>query len=166
MPKIIIIRGAAGVGKTVVSKNVAKVLKGKYVSMDKIVDNKKNKLYKDKEKGMISQKSFLKANKLLLTKFNKEIKDGKILIIDGCFYWKSQIMNFKKRFGQDLLVFTLKASLKTCIRRDNKRKKPIGKDAIGAVYNASTKFDCGILIDTNKRNVYGVVGEILKSILI
>ncbi len=162
MPKIIIIRGPAGVGKTEIAKKLSKQLKGKYISIDKIVED--YKLFKDKEKGMISQKSFLKANKILILKFNKEIIRGKILVIEGCFYWKSQINDLRDKFGKDLIVFTLKANLKACVERDRKRKKPIEKDAIGAVYNAVSKFDYGVLIEINNKNVDEVVEEVIRNL--
>jgi len=48
-------------------------------------------LTKDKEDGYVSQKSFLKANKIVIPSVKKKLQQGIPVVFDGNFYWKSQI---------------------------------------------------------------------------
>jgi|SRR3989344_931073 len=141
----IIIRGPLGCGKTTIAKRLAKILKGKHIMVDKLID--KHKLYHDKEQGYISQKSFFKVNKMVESESIKLLDKEKIVIFDGNFYWKSQIDDLIHRLDYSHYIFTLKAPLKVCIERDNKRFKPHGKNAATVVYNKTTSFDYGTNIN-------------------
>ncbi len=155
----IIIRGPLGCGKSTISEILAKKLKAKHISYDRILD--KHKLTEDKEEGMISRKSFLKANKIILPEVKKYLNKGKIVIFDGNFYWKEQIDDLINKLNYDHFVFTLKVPLKVCIKRDSKRSKKHGKWAAMAVHNAVTKFDYGIVIDNEKKSVNEATEEII-----
>ena len=89
MEYYIIIRGPLGCGKSTISKALAKRLKAEHFAVDRILDE--FNLTKDKEKGYISQKSFFKANEIIAERAKKILDDGRSVVFDGNFYWKSQI---------------------------------------------------------------------------
>ena len=135
----IIIRGPLGCGKSTIAKLLTKTLKAKYIAIDRIVDNPKL-IKREIEKGYISQKNFFRANKIAVKRIKELIKE-KIIVFDGNFYWKSTIQDLKKKLKKYKgYIFTLKAPLKICTKRDSKRKKTHGKDAAKAVYKKSTSF--------------------------
>lgn len=157
----IIIRGPLGSGKTTLSKKLAREVGGEYIGIDDILDE--NNLTEDKEDGYISQKSFIQANEIASIKAEQFLKKGIHVIFDGNFYWRSQIEDLTRRLEFPHHIFTLKVSLEPCIERDNKRKKPYGRDATEAVYTKSTEFDYGILIDASQA-IGRILSEILKKI--
>jgi len=158
MSYYIIIRGSLGSGKTTISKHLAKQLNTKYIAIDEILDN--HNLTEEKEQGYISQKSFVKANEIIAPKILQSLKNEIPVIIDGNFYWKSQIEDLINRLNCNHYIFTLKAPLNICIERDKKRKNSHGKDAAEAVYNKTAEFDYGILIDATKE-----INECIKEIV-
>jgi len=159
MTYYVIIRGPAGVGKTTVADQVAKAINGEHISVDKVLDE--NKLTEDKEEGYISQKSFLKANEIVLPKVLEVLK-SKPVVFDGNFYWKSQVEDLVAKLDYSGYVFTLKAHCDDCIVRDKSRSKAIGEDAIRAVYKAVARFDHGTNIDTANKTSETVVKEIIS----
>ena len=160
MKYYIIIRGPLGCGKSTISEKLAKKLNAKHIVYDRILD--KYNLTGDKEEGMISRKSFLKANKIAVIEAKKILDRDKPVIFDGNFYWREQINNLIKNLKYKYYVFTLKADLKVCIGRDSKRSKVYGKYAAEAVYNAVAKFEYGMIIDNNSKTVNEVVREIIS----
>jgi predicted kinase len=130
--------------------------------VDRYLD--KYKLTNDWEEGYISQKSFLKVNDIVSKQVKPLLKKGKIIVFDGNFYWKSILEDLISRLNYKHHIFTLKASLKTCIKRDSKRMKTHGKDATKAVYKKSTSFTYGTIIDTEGKTPEQTVKEILKDI--
>ena len=91
----IIIRGPLGCGKSTIAEKLSKILNAKYFAVDRILD--KHDLTKDKEAGYISQKSFIKANKIIAQEAKRILDSGKSVVFDGNFYWKSQIEDLIKR---------------------------------------------------------------------
>ncbi len=148
MSYFIIIRGPLGSGKTTIAKKLAKTLKAGYFEIDQIIEQ--HYLYRDIEGGYISRKSFLRANEIVLPKIEKLLKQGTPVVIDGNFYWKTQITDLINRLKYPHFVFTLIAPLKTCIKWDSERKQPYGKAAVKAVYKKTTKINCGTAIDASK----------------
>ncbi|MBT4349671.1 ATP-binding protein [bacterium] len=146
MSYLIIIRGPLGVGKTTIAKKLAVKLKGEYFSVDKILG--KYKLGYDAEGGNISQKSFLKTNKILAPEARKFLDKNIPVIFDGNFYWQSHINDLVNKLGVKHYIFTLHASLETCIKRDEDRDKTYGVDAAKAVYKRSVELDRGTVINT------------------
>lgn len=144
----VIIRGPLGCGKSTMAERISKKLKAEYVPIDKILDEQD--LTKEWEDGYISQKSFLKANLIVASQAKKSLKSGVPVVFDGNFYWKSQIDDLIKRLDFPHYVFTLKASLEVCIKRDSLRGKRHGEDAARAVYKKSTGFDYGTIININR----------------
>jgi tRNA uridine 5-carbamoylmethylation protein Kti12 len=158
MTYLIIIRGPLGIGKSTMSKLLAKKINVEYLSIDKVLEN--NKL--DKIKGeCIPLKNFIEANNIVLPILKEKLK-MKSVIIDGNFYHKEQIEHLTKEVKNKCLVFTLKAPLETCIERDKLRKNSYGKDAAKEVHNLVSRFDYGIIIDTDKKTEEQVVEEILS----
>jgi len=156
----ILIRGSLGIGKSTIAKRLSKILNAGYFAVDRVLDE--HDLTKEWEEGYISQKSFLKANKIIIPKAKKLLDKGALVIFDGNFYWKSQIDDLIKKLDYPSYIFTLKAPLDVCIERDSKRKKAHGKDAAMAVYKKSTEFDCGKSIDISKKSINQAVKEILS----
>jgi cytidylate kinase len=146
---IIVIRGPAGVGKTVVSKKLAKKLKCECIHIDDVL--KKHDL--DCIKGeCIPEENFLKVNNLIDLK-------GKYIVVEGNFYHKSVIMDLINK-GK-CIIFSLEAPLKECIKRDSNRKG-IGARSVKDVFNLSFPF--GTNIDTFGKTEEEVVNEIIKKI--
>jgi len=144
----IIIRGPLGCGKSTISAELSKRINGNYFSIDRVLND--NDLLGDKEEGYISQKSFVKANEIACKKTTSLLKQNQPIIFDGNFYWKSQIDDLIKRLDFPHYIFTLKAPLEICIKRDSKRDKSHGEIAARVVYKKSTEFDYGTLIDVTK----------------
>ena len=148
----IIVRGPLGVGKTTIAKRIAERTGQKYVSIDEIL--RRNNLDNIKD-GNIPLGNFIRANEIIAKKY-----PGKPLIIDGNFYYKSQISDLKRKLGK-VRVFTLKASLNVCIDRDKKRKLSYGKESASAVYKLVFKFDHGAVINTENKAPEKVAEEII-----
>lgn len=158
----IIIRGPLGIGKSTISKELAKQLKAKRISLDDLLQ--KNKLDDlDEKEGCIPAKNFIKVDNLILDEVKFNLEKGKIIIFDGCFYHKEQIKHLEKKLGK-ALVFNLKAPLSVCINRDSNRNKIFGKEAAKAVYKLVSKFDYGINIYTNNKTPKETIKEILSYI--
>lgn len=157
----IIIRGPLGVGKTTIAKKLTKLLKAYYVSMDAVLSKHGLDVY-DHYYHTIPRRSYLKANKIILPKAKKHLKKGRIVIFDGCFYYKEQIKHLIKNLKYPYYVFTLKAPLKVCISRDSKRKKVYGKDAAKAVHFLVSRFDYGIVMKTGTQKIEETVNKIVK----
>ncbi len=146
-----IIRGALGVGKTTIAKKLAERLSAEYFSIDEIMHE--NDLDHGPEDGYVPIENYIKANELVLPKMKSLLEQGKSIIIDGCFYHRQQIENFKENLGGNRYIFTLKAPLDVCIKRDSQRENSYGKDAAEAVFNKVNKFDEGIVIETEGLSV-------------
>lgn len=162
MTYYLIIRGPLGCGKSTIAKQLCKKINAKYISMDEIVDN--NRIIKKPDKnGMIDVRNFLQANKILLPTAIKYLEKNNVVIIDGCFYHKKQIIDLMNKLNPyKLYIFDLIAPLEVCIERDKNRNNCFGKDAAKAVYNAVSKFSMGTRIDTTKKIPTETIKEILR----
>jgi len=158
----VIIRGPLGCGKSTIAKELSKILKAKYYAVDRVLDE--HDLTKELEDGYISQKSFFKANEIIVERAEKFLRRGKPVIFDGNFYWKSAIEDLISRLDYANLVFTLKASVDTCIARDEERGKTHGEMVARVVHKKSTSFDYGIVIDTESKTPEKTLSEIEKVI--
>ncbi len=154
----IIIRGPLGCGKSTISEKLSQQFNAEHIAVDRVLDE--HNLTEDKEDGYISQTSFKRVNELIAPKAQSLLENGKTVIFDGNFYWKSQLDDLIQRLDFRHYVFTLKAPLELCIERDQARDKTHGKDAAEAVYNKSTSFEYGTLIDTT-----GIIDETVQKIL-
>ena len=161
MSYFIIIRGPAGIGKTTISRILAEKINAEVVHFDKIMD----KLGLDYILGekWIPLDKFLKADKIMVPELKEKLK-VKNLVIDGNFYHKKQIEDLIKNLKLQHFVFTLKADLKECIKRDKSREGNLGEKAIKDVFKLVNEFDYGIIINTSNKTPEQVVKEILSYV--
>jgi cytidylate kinase len=140
MSYYIIVRGPLGSGKTTVSRRVAKILRARYISIDRILDEQ-DLWYS----GRLSE--FLRVNALAARQARRELTRGTPVVFDGNFYWKTQLADLTGRLKFPHRVFTLKVPLPVCIERDSHRNPPHGRKAAEQVFSRSTRFEAGIGID-------------------
>ena len=159
----VIIRGPLGIGKSTIARKLASILNGGYISVDDVLEEQNLDKIDEKE-GCIPIRNFIKANKFILEKIKNLLENSKIVIFDGNFYHKEQIENLIANLKYKHHIFTLKAPLKICIERDRKRGKVYGKEATNAVYKLVSRFDYGIIIDTNNKTAEEVVKDILSHL--
>jgi len=152
MKYFIIIRGPLGIGKSTIAKKLATVLKAKYISIDDVLE--RYNLTRINEDYIVDD--FIKANQIVITQIQKE----KSIIFDGNFYFSEQIEHLIKNLAIPNFVFTLKAPLETCLKRDKEREKSYGQVAVEAIYNLVSKFDYGTIIETGNKTTDEVVDEI------
>ena len=162
MTYYVIIRGPLGVGKTTISKKLIKKINGEYISIDKVV--KENEFIgKEREDGYFTQNCYLKANKIIIPKIKDLIKKGVPVVLDGNFYWKSQIDYLIEKLDIEHYIFTLMAPLEVCIDRDSKREKTHGRETSTAIYNKLKELDYGIPIGID-RDINEAVEKILSHL--
>ncbi|MBI2661984.1 AAA family ATPase [Candidatus Woesearchaeota archaeon] len=162
MSYFIIIRGPLGIGKSSVAKELSEILNAEYISIDSIIEELGLDKVPETEE-CIPAKNFIKAEEYVLLKVKKRLDDGKIIVFDGNFYHKEQIEHLLNNlWDYEHYIFTLKASLKVCIERDKQRTKLYGILAATAVHNLVSRFDYGIIINTENKNLLQVVEEILS----
>jgi adenylate kinase family enzyme len=160
MAYFIIIRGPAASGKTTIAKMLSKKLNGRRISIDDLL--RKNKL--DKIEGeCIPLKNFIKASDIVIPDALKNLKKSVVIIFDGNFYHRSQINDIIKRVKYPHFVFTLKADVVECVKRDKKRKG-IGKKSVEDVHKLVSKFNVGYIIDTTNKTKSEVMREIIEKI--
>lgn len=158
MSFFVVIRGPLGAGKTTISKRLSVVLHGKYVSIDRILDEEGLEEWED---GYVSLRSFMKANRFAAAEALASLKSGIRVIFDGNFYYRNQIEDLIIRLrGYSGFVFTLKVPLELCIRRDANRERPFGMESAVEVFSKATEFDYGIDIEAS-----GTVNETIGLIL-
>jgi len=150
MSYYVIIRGPLGVGKTTISRALAKSVGAVVISIDQIAD-------KWWDGGSV--RLYLRANRVVARRAATALARGTPVIIDGCFYWKTQIRDLERRFDFPHVVITLKAPLSVCIRRDSGRRVVHGVEAAEQVYRKVNRFDYGTLVDAT-RSVPTTVREI------
>lgn len=160
MSFFIIIRGPAGVGKSGISKRAARKIKAEVIHFDQIMD----KLGLDYIPGdkWIPLNKFLKADKIMIPKFKKKLENGKNIILDGNFYHKQQIEDLIGSLDFPHFVFTLKADLKECIKRDKTRSGELGEQATEDVFKLVSTFDYGNVIDTSNKTPADIAREIIS----
>ncbi len=156
----VVIRGPLGVGKTTIAKKIAETLVAEYIVIDALLSKKKL----DRTGGDIPVENFLLATKVVLPRVKRILETGKCVVFDGNFYNREQIVQLVEELPFAHFIFTLKAPLAVCIKRDSQRKKPYGKPATKAVYKLVSKVKIGISIDTNGKSEEEVTNAILKTV--
>ena len=154
----IIIRGSLGCGKSTIAIALSKILNAEYIPFDKVLEE--NGL--DRVDEDFTPEDFIKADNIVLPKVRKSLSEEKIVIFDGCFYFKEQIQHLEKSIPFKGYVFSLKAKLETCIDRDSKRKRVYGEKAAREVFELMRKFEYGTSINTESKTEEEVVKEILS----
>ncbi len=159
MSYFVIIRGPAGVGKSVISRLVARKIHAETINFDKIM----KELELDYIPGdkWIPLAKFLKADKIMMPKFKEKLERKKRIIFDGNFYHRKHISNLIDNLDLPNFVFTLKANLKECIKRDKTRGDKLGQQAIIDVFKLVSAFDYGIIINTNGKSPADIAKKIL-----
>jgi broad-specificity NMP kinase len=160
MNYFIIIRGPAGVGKSTISKLLEKKINGKIIHYDRVMTGLKLN-YIPGEKWIPLDK-FLEADKIMIPKFKRKLNQGINLIFDGNFYHKEHVENLVRALDYPNFIFTLKADLDECIKRDRTRKGVLGKETTKEVFDLS--FDYGTVIDTNNKTPDAVAKEIITHL--
>jgi len=163
MAYITIIRGTASVGKSTISKELAREIKAKVYHYDRIMKGFGFN-YIPGEKWIPLDK-FLKADDVMIPKFKKRLEKGENLILDGNFYHKEQINNLIEKLDFKHFVFTLHASLDACVKRNVERGGKMAKEVIKEVFDVMPEYDYGIKIETDDKSSKEVVDEIKSKIL-
>jgi shikimate kinase len=163
-PFVIIILGPLGIEKTTIANLLAKGLDAEYFSIDSILEQEGlDKI--DEKQGCIPVCNFIKANEKITPKITEFLFLNKSVIIDGNFYHKEQLDHLVNTLSESkVYIFTLKAPLPTCIHRDKERKHSYGKCAAEAVYKLVSRFDYGVIINTEDKTEKEVVEEIKKKL--
>lgn len=134
----IIIRGPAGVGKTTVASLLAGTLAGVRIGVDDVLAvNGLDKVVG----GCVPLENCMQANRLLLPKARSLLKEGRLVVIDGCFYHKDQLSWLLNRLQGPRLVVTLTAGLADCIKRNRERDDPLPDEAVREVYSLVRQVD-------------------------
>ncbi|HBS48385.1 TPA: hypothetical protein DEO28_00280 [Candidatus Dependentiae bacterium] len=160
MSYFIIIRGPAGVGKTTIAKALAKSLNGYHISLDEILA--KHGLDYIASETCISENKMLAANKIVIPIAKEKLAAGQIVIFDESFYHKSPIEDLISQLKFPYFVYTLKADLEICVARNKQRTNPLDEQAIKDVFKLVSKFDYGIVINTNNQTIDEIMNEILS----
>ncbi len=159
----VIIRGPAGSGKSTVSALLSARIGAREMNFDKLlVDLGLD--YDVSGKGGIPLDRFLRIDEAMLPEFRRELAGGGNLVLDGNFYYREQILDLLGKLDFPHHIFTLKASLQECIKRDGGRKSPLGPDGTRAVFNLVSAFDCGTTVDTEGKSPDEVVEEIVSKL--
>jgi predicted kinase len=138
MSYYVIIRGPLGVGKTTITKALARSIGAVVVSIDEIAD-------KWWDGGSV--RLYVRANEVAARKARAAFALGTPTIFDGCFYWKTQIRDLERQLDFPHVVITLKAPLSVCVLCDSGRKIVHGAEAAEHVYRKVNRFDYGIPVD-------------------
>lgn len=157
MKKLIIIRGPLGVGKTTISKILAKNIDVEYLSLDTII---KDNNWEGTDG--IPLENFLKANEIISKLVNNHKNP---FILDGCFYYQEQIDDLKQKFKNDLIIFTLTSNVEKCIERDSKREKNYGEDSAKFIHMITTKIKEGYEINNNDLTIQETVEKIMEKLI-
>jgi len=154
---VIIIRGPLGVGKTTVAKLLNQQLDGCCISVDGVLEQHGL----DQCKNGIPARNFIRANELALPQARQALAQGKPVIFDGNFYYKTPIWHLRRSLPAPLVIFNLKASLEACIERDRGRTRVYGVDAASWVHYLVSRFEMGQPIDTEGKTSQQVAQELL-----
>lgn len=155
----IIIRGPAGVGKTVIGGILKEKLNASLINYDK--ELKKRKLDYIQGEKCVPKSSFFTVNKEIMNEINNALNNNSYVIIEQNFYHKTCLVDLTEKIKGEVFVFTLNADVDECIKRD-KTRKGIGEEAVRAVHKMSTPFKHGIEINTKRKNAKQVAEEIIS----
>jgi predicted kinase len=136
-----VIRGPLGVGKTTISRALARSIRAAVVSIDEIAD---------KEWDGGSVRLYVRANRVAAMRARRSLVAGIPVVFDGCFYWRTQIKDIERRLPFPHEVITLRAPVSVCIRRDSGRKVVHGAEAAEQVYRKVTRFEYGVPVNATQ----------------
>ena len=176
MKKLIIIRGASGVGKTTVAEKLANELKIKKLARVP-VDITPSRL-------VVNPYSINRDEMAKLTQDNSEslvknfLSEGYTIIIDGMFYRKhkgrnslKRLLDIGKKNKAKTYVIELDADKEDVLERINQRSKTDKKSDNDAKrvldrYErfSKTRYKESLVIDTKGKNVDKIIKEILREV--
>lgn len=174
MTKLIFIRGASGVGKSTITKQVLKILKTKhkldcaYISEDNF---RKEMQFKYKAKDLIAHKNSVILIKSVITKL-LSIDSYDYIFIEGLFRHVEMLddyISFSKENNFEYLLFQLICDENECLRRDlecrfSKGINPNDNDVYNEI-NSKIPNEAQI-IDTNnsiEKSVAEIIAILLKK---
>ncbi|MBI4020962.1 MAG: AAA family ATPase [Candidatus Aenigmarchaeota archaeon] len=153
----LIIRGPAASGKTAVASRLGKLLDAHVVHFDTVLAD--HGLDRIVGEG-IPAENFIAGDLLLLEDVKRRLLRGRVVIIEACFYRPTHLDHLIRSLPFRHQVFSLRASLDTCIRRNRKRKTSLTPKDVADVYRLAAAFDAGIPIETEGRTVAEVADDI------
>ena len=139
-----IIRGPLGAGKSTISAEVAKAVGGRHIFIDAILEEHN---LEEWDQGYISERSFLRANELAAQEARVLLDRGTSVVFDGNFYYRSVVEDLETRLPFPHRTVTLRAPLPVCVARDAGRTPSYGPEAAREVFEKTTAFDYGTVID-------------------
>ena len=154
-PYFVVIRGPLGIGKTTVARRLAGELNAEVIEIDPILE--------EWEWDGGSESLFLRANRVAGDRAQALLNRGIPVILDGNFYWQSALKELANRLDFPSTVFSLKAPVEVCIRRDAARAHSFGPESTREVFEKTERFDYGISIDAN-RPVETIVRDLLNRL--
>lgn len=167
MKRLIVIRGPLGIGKSTISKLVAKKIGGKYFSVDGVLEEHDLEKVRDEKAGCIAESAFIRTNEILLPTLKENLEKDIAVVVDGNFYWEGALKHLIEELKHyDPVVFDLKARVEVCIERDSHRNPPHGEGAARAVHNLVSRFDYGIAIKNEDSDIDEKVNEIVSQIVL
>lgn len=140
----VIVRGPLGSGKTTLARRLAREVGGETIAIDEILERYELERW---EGGYISEGSFLRANELAAERAGPILDQGRPVVVDGNFYWRSVIEDLERRLATPHVVVSLQAPLAVCVARDAAREISFGPDATRDVYAQVTSFEYGTPLD-------------------
>lgn len=155
MDYFIIIRGPAAGGKTTLAKKLARKIRAHYISFDQI---------REKHGIGLTEVDRIKANKIAIPEAKEYLDNNKIVIFDGVFYHKTQLDHIIKELPFKYFVFTLKVPLQKCLDRHKFRDSKISEKSVRDVHELVTRFDYGIIIDTENKTEDDAIQEIISHL--
>jgi tRNA uridine 5-carbamoylmethylation protein Kti12 len=158
---LVIVRGPLGIGKTTISKALVEEIGGRYVSVDEILEEYDLEQW---DEVYISEASFLRSNAIVARRARRWLAKGTPVVVDGNFYYASQVLDLVGRLPGPSTVFTLTAPLELCVARDAGRERPLGEEGARLVFAKVTSFECGDPIDA-RRPLPKIVAEMRVRIL-
>lgn len=140
----LLVRGPLGAGKTTIARAVADRIGGRYLSIDRILEEHDLERWAG---GYISEASFLAANDIAIATARRVLARGRPVVVDGNFYWRTAIEDLEERLPAPHLVVSLRLPLAACIARDAGRPRSFGAQAVRDVFAKVRTVDYGTAID-------------------
>ena len=156
----IILRGPAGIGKTTIAALLAKILNGYHICLDTILHEHNLDHISD---TCIPEYNFLEANKIIIPLAQETLAAGKVVIFDGNFYHKKQLDDLIAQLQLPHMIYTIKASLETCLLRNKKRENRLSNQEVKNVFKLVSQFDYGDVINTEGQSIDKIIKKILRK---
>ncbi|MGA7924296.1 MAG: ATP-binding protein [Thermoplasmata archaeon] len=153
----VIVRGPLGVGKTTVARALAKAIGATYISIDRILEERDLEEWAG---GYISEEALRRANVFAADEARTILEVRRPVIVDGNFYWRSQIEDLESRLRYPHAIVKLEAPLEVCVERDAMREVSLGREGAEMVYAKSLECGQGIPVPAT-----GSVRETLRWIV-